>query len=95
MNTNIFPKMLRIRWRWDGDNADYITYENPSTGALSVLNPLAAAIFSKCDGNSSVDDIVKQIYAEFSAPDEDTVNKDVVNFVQYLEKIGAVTLLSG
>ena len=95
MNTELFPKMMKIRWRWDGDEADYITYENPSTGTISVLNPLAAAIFSKCDGKNNVKDIANQIFDEFSAPDEETVNNDVVNFVQYLEKIGAVTLLSG
>jgi hypothetical protein len=95
MDENLYPKRLRVRWRWDGDDGDFITYQNPATGAISILNPLAAAIFSRCDGRSSIGAIVDQILAEFDAPSRERVLHDAVEFLGFLSNINAIALLDG
>jgi hypothetical protein len=95
MNEDLYPKRMRVRWRWDGDDGDFITYQNPATGAISILNPLAAAIFARCDGKNTIGAIADQILAEFDAPSRDRVLQDAVEFLGFLSNIKAIALLDG
>lgn len=95
MDEDLFPKRMRVRWRWDGDDGDFITYQNPATGAISILNPLAAAIFARCDGKNSVGAIADQILVEFDAPSRERVLQDAVEFLGFLANIKAIVMLDG
>lgn len=93
MDENLYPKRMKIRWRWDGDDGDFITYQNPATGAISILNPVGAAIFARSDGARTVGQIVDEVMTEFDAPDRDRVKGDTFEFLTFLSQIGAVKLL--
>ena len=95
VNESLYPKRLKIRWRWDGDAGDFITYQNPATGAISILNPVAAAIFAKSTGERSAGQIADEIMQEFDAPDRGRVLADTMEFLQFLCEIGAVRMLEG
>ena len=94
VDQTLYPKKMRLRWRWDGDDGDYITYHNPATGAISILNPVGASIFAKCDGESTVGEIINRLADEFEAPDRRQVESDACEFISYLSRIGAVILLT-
>lgn len=88
-----YPKKMKLRWRWDGDDGTFITYQNPVTGAISILNPVGAMIFAQSDGNHTVHQIVAEIVKAFEAPDVEQVTKDVAQFLEFLSQIGAVRML--
>ncbi|GAB6086889.1 PqqD family protein [Alkaliphilus crotonatoxidans] len=94
MEGSLYPKVLGIRWRWDGDTGDYITYLNPKLGNINILNPVAATIFKLCDGKTSVNDIVEKLYQEYDAPSVDIIRKDVEDFLNFMSKNQIIKLLA-
>ncbi len=63
---------------------------NTSTGALHVLNPVAAAIWSELDGARPVEQIVAEL-SEAAGADRARVRQDVI---RYLDELGEKGLLS-
>jgi hypothetical protein len=61
-----------------------------TSGALHVLNPIGAAVWSELDGQRDVDTIVADLSAAAGA-DVDRVREDVMSF---LEQLGRGGLLS-
>ena len=94
-NTMIYPKRINVRWRWDGEDDSYITYQNPRNGSISILNPVAATIFSYSDGKNSIADIIRKLMDEFEIEDESLVSGDVLKFVDEMQKQNIVILLDG
>lgn len=94
-NNMIYPKRINIRWRWDGEDDSFITYQNPRNGNISILNPVASSIFSYSDGKNSVEDIIKKIMEEYEIDDELMVRNDVMKFVDEMQKQSLVILLDG
>jgi len=89
----IFPKVMDIRWRYDGEDDQYITYLNPKTNNISILNPVGAKIFTLSDGNHSIEDIIEEIYREFEVPSREIVRGDVEDFLNFMSKDGMIKLL--
>ncbi|WP_286907896.1 PqqD family protein [Clostridium sp. UBA1652] len=92
MNDEMHPVRENIRWRWDGETGEYITYLNRNSGAISIMNPAGALVFSLSDGTKTVAEIIDYILEEFRAPDREIVAKDVRDFLDYMEKTGAVRM---
>lgn len=84
--STIYPKAMKIRWRWDGDTNEHITYFNPKSGTINILNPVAAYIFNVCNGNNTVEQIIDRVCEEYDAPNRDLVTKDVNEFLHFMEK---------
>ena len=89
----IFPKVMDIRWRYDGEDNQYITYLNPKTNSISILNPVGATIFTLSDGNHSIEEIIDEIYKEFEVPSREIVKGDVEDFLYFMSKDGMIKLL--
>jgi len=39
-----------MKWRFEGNENEFIVYQNPFNGMLDILNPVASKIFINCDG---------------------------------------------
>lgn len=91
---NQYPKKVKLRWRWDGENNDYITYQNPQTGAICILNPVGASIFNYSDGSITVDEIITKMMEEYDVPSRDYLKNDVTSFITEFSKMGIIMLLS-
>ena len=89
----IFPKVMDIRWRYDGEDNQYITYLNPKTNSISILNTVGATIFTLSDGNHSIEEIIDEIYKEFEVPSREIVKGDVEDFLDFMSKDGMIKLL--
>jgi PqqD family protein of HPr-rel-A system len=64
---------------------------DPDSGQAHALTPVATAIFERCDGTMSVDEIVRDVVDIFECDDAQAQN-DVVAFVDELRERG---LLAG
>lgn len=95
MNENLYPKRQKMRWRWDGENGEHITFLHPATGSINVLNPIGATIFNLSDGSCTIKDIIDKIMAEFEAPSREVVANDVYNFIDFMTKTNIIMLLEG
>jgi hypothetical protein len=94
MDELAYPRKKKVRWRWDGESGEHITFLNPKTGTINVLNPLAATIFNLSDGKHTVRQIVDDIVEQFQAPSAEQVRSDVETFLDFMVKQELVTLLS-
>ncbi len=94
-NLNVYPKKVNVRWRWDGEDDMYITYQNPRNGNINILNPVAATIFQYADGKNNITDIINKIMNEFESDDEQMIKDDVLKFVEEMEKQNIIILLDG
>ena len=94
MEGTLYPKVMDIRWRWDGDNNEYITYLNPKYNTVNILNPVAARIFSLCNSEDTIDDIVKTLYEEYDVPSKDIIRRDVEEFINFMSENSIIKLLS-
>jgi hypothetical protein len=95
MDENLYTKRHKLRWRWDGENGEHITFQHPRTGSINVLNPIGATVFHLSDGNHTIKAIIDQILDEFDAPNREVVAKDVYDFIDFLKQAGVVMLLEG
>lgn len=84
IESNDIPVKLRFKWRFEGEENEYIIYQHPSTGEIDILNPVATYIFSHSTGENTVDDLINIVSTEFNAPNKETVMKDIKEFVDYL-----------
>jgi len=93
MNESVYPKRFNIRWRWDGEDGEHITFQHPRSNAINVLNPIGALVFYLSDGNHSVKDIIEHVMEVYDAPSREVVANDVYNFVDYMARTGITMLL--
>ncbi|MBE5064017.1 PqqD family protein [Lachnospiraceae bacterium DSM 108991] len=85
MYRNEIPKLINIKWRYEG-GGQFIIYQHPITGMLDILNPVASQIFVNCDGTKSVNQICKNLCEEYSNIDQKIIEEDVSRFINYLVK---------
>lgn len=85
MYTNEVPKLLNIKWRYEGEGR-FIIYQHPITGMLDILNPVASIIFANCNGKNTVEEICHIIKDTFTGVDEKIISNDVDQFINYLKK---------
>lgn len=91
---NQYPKRKNIRWRWDGEDDDFIIYENPQTGGISIFNPVAASIFANADGNLSTNQIIDKLFEEYEVTDRSYLEHDVIEFIEKYTQAGILLLLN-
>ena len=91
--SKIYPKVMDIRWRYDGENNQYITYLNPRTNNINILSPVAARIFELCDAKHTKEEIIDRIFNEFEVPTKEIVKGDVEDFLQFMHKDKMILLL--
>jgi len=61
---------------------------DPVTDKVHTLNPTASLIWSLCDGRHSLQEIKKAIQKNFSIKDTVKVEKDILNNLKELQKLG-------
>ncbi len=88
-----YPKRPFIQYRLDGEDNEYIVYQTPRDGGVSVLNSVGAEVFLLSDGYHTVQDIVKKICEDYDVPGESQVQKDVLSMLAYLQKNGVILIL--
>jgi hypothetical protein len=91
---NQYPKRKNIRWRWDGEEDDFIIYENPKSGVISIFNPVASSIFFYADGSLSVSQIIDKLYEEYEVNDREYIQNDVLEFIHRYTKDNILLLLN-
>lgn len=65
---------------------EWVAYD-PRTRNLHVLNVTAALVWSLCDGEHDVDDMVKEIGETLEgAPEAEEIREDVLGALERLEK---------
>ena len=64
---------------------------HPGRGKVKVLNELGAEVWRRLDGERSVRDIVEDLIRMY-AVDRDTLEKDVIRFVESLRERDLVSL---
>jgi hypothetical protein len=62
----------------------------PGKGEVKVLNEVGARIWSLVDGRRSIEEIAKQIFAEFKVSQPEA-EQDVADFIQQLLVKGIIT----
>lgn len=58
---------------------------------IYVLNEVGSRIWELIDGKRDTEEIIKVIRDEFDSPDD--VERDVIEFISDLERIGAIRLI--
>jgi hypothetical protein len=90
---NDYPKRMRVYYRKDGTNNEYIVFRTPYDAGISVLNPIGSMIFLLCDGLHSVQDILTEICKQYDTPSDMQVLRDIVTLLTYLSKCGVIVVL--
>ncbi|MEV2242531.1 HPr-rel-A system PqqD family peptide chaperone [Micromonospora sp. NPDC049891] len=73
------------------DNDDEVRLYHPGTGEFQTLNATAARIWRKLALGAQVDDVVRDLAAEFEAQDDQDrqlIDRDVRQFVAELSELG-------
>ena len=83
-NENRRFKRIQTIWRWDGEDRRHILVGVPKSRSIHLLNPVAAAIFSLCDGTCTTEQIVNHVSKTFRGAERARVENDVASFLQYL-----------
>jgi hypothetical protein len=68
-------------------NGEDILLFNPANGMLRQANASGRLVWSMCDGEHSLDDIVHELTAIYDV-DPDTVRKDVLDLISALSTAG-------
>ncbi|MBI2206205.1 MAG: PqqD family protein [Candidatus Rokubacteria bacterium] len=82
------PRRVTVPWRAIDTEALIV---DPKAGLLYPLNSVAARVWELCDGDHTVDAIVRALVEEFDS-DEATIRTDVLGFVDELSAAGLITM---
>lgn len=83
---DVIAQRIRIRWRWDGEDRDYIIYMSPFSGHINVLNPVGADIFVLCDGKHTISGIVDNLVEKYEGASREAITVDVLEMLQYFKR---------
>jgi hypothetical protein len=86
----MFIKNPIAKWRWDGENGDFIFVFAPLNSRYYLLNPTSATIFSMCDGNNDEEKIVEGISNKFEVEDLKKVEEDVNMMLKQFKNVGII-----
>jgi hypothetical protein len=62
---------------------------DPADGMAHALNPVATAVFERCDGTLTAGEIVAEVVAIFDGP-PDLIAHDIETFLDGLDKQGLI-----
>ncbi len=91
MNPSPVPKRINealVSWKVD----DELLIVDQENNKIHQLNSSAAFIWSQCDGNNSVEDIVMKTCAKFDI-DEDQIGMDVNSTLENLIELNLIGCL--
>lgn len=81
-------RSARINWRRVDDEVVLLDVD---TGACTTLNAVAAILWDRCDGTSSLDEMIEEIVDEFGVPREQA-ETDVTDFISAMLGRGLLLL---
>lgn len=85
------PKLAsKVRLRWDKREQRYMLIY-PERGM--ILNEVAGAILSRCDGVKSIDAIATELAAITHDADVDKIRTDVLAFLDEMKKRGVLEIV--
>lgn len=90
----VYVQRINIRWRWDGENNDYIVYMSPFSGNINILNPVGADIFMLCDGKHTISAIVDMLLERYEGASREKITDDVIDLITYLKKENLIAMFS-
>ncbi|MDK2940137.1 MAG: pyrroloquinoline quinone biosynthesis protein [Methanolobus sp.] len=90
----VYVQKINIRWRWDGEDKDYIVYMSPFSGHINILNPVGADIFMLCDGKHTISTIVNALLEIYEGASREQVTNDVIDLIKYLKKENLISIFS-
>ena len=92
MINNCKPMVCKdILWRKDGAEDELVILASCNGGSIRFLNPVAGKILELSDGKNSVNDIITNICEKFANTSRDTVEKDVITFLNTLKENKIIT----
>jgi len=74
-----------MKWRFEGNENEFIVYQNPFNGMLDILNPVASKIFINCDGKKNIEEIAEIIMKEYKGATKERIISDIVVFLEDLK----------
>lgn len=81
----------RMFWRWEDDGLQrFVSFQWPRTNEIHLMNPVGSLIFSLCDREHTLDDIVNVLCERFSRADRQRIAQDTESYVRYLMSEGLV-----
>lgn len=90
----VIAQRIRIRWRWDGEDRDYILYMNPFSGHINVLNPVGADVFVLCDGKHTISGIVDSLMEKYEGATREYITADILDMLRHFRDEHLVTFYS-
>ena len=87
IDKNIKPKLAKdIVWKEEGKDGTIISIASYIGGPIRILNPVASKTIKLIDGKHTIQDIINTIFESFEDVDLTTVENDVLDFFQELER---------
>ena len=87
INKNIKPKLAEdIVWKEEGKDGETVSMASYIGGPIRILNPVASKIIKLLDGKHTIQEIIIEIYESFEDADLKTIENDVLEFLNELEK---------
>lgn len=90
----IYVQRINLRWRWDGEDKDYIVYMSPFSGHINILNPVGADIFMLCDGKHTISAIVDALLEQYEGASREQITNDVKDLISYLKRENLISIFS-
>lgn len=90
----IYVQVINLRWRWDGEDKDYIVYMSPFSGHINILNPIGADIFMLCDGKHTISEIVDVLMDTYEGATKERITNDVIELIKYFKSENLVSIYS-
>lgn len=87
-----YAQRINIRFRWDGEDKDYIVYMSPFSGHINILNPVGADIFYLCDGKHTISDIVNSLLDKYEGVTKKQLESDAIELIKFLKRENLISV---
>lgn len=87
IDKNIKPKLAKdIVWKEEGKDGASVSMASYIGGPIRILNPVASKIIKLLNGKHTIQEIIIEVYESFEETDLKTIENDVLEFLDELEK---------
>jgi len=87
IDKSLKPRLAKdIVWKEEGKDGTTVSLASYIGGPIRLLNPVASKTIKLIDGKHTIQEIITKIFESFEDVDIKTVEKDVLEFLQELEK---------
>lgn len=87
-----YVQKINIRWRWDGEDKDYIVYMNPFSGHINILNPVGADIFYLCSGKHTISDMINVLLDKYEGVTKEQLESDTIELLKFLKRENLISV---